>query len=155
MASCRDVEGWRIVSKLREFDFTLCFEEGVILTSILALLLLSATCRIWALRHLPSRVISRKSRWRLWVKLVRSNSFLCLLGTNFASRLCWDWLLSRLASTSSSSCHSNERRRSYGLTSSNHSRCLRLGYSLDRTIVGHGHRQPFSYYFGLFTPSAS
>lgn len=69
MASCRDVEGWRIVSKLREFDFTLCFEEGVILTSLLVLLLLSATCRIWALRYLPSRDISRKSRWRLWVKL--------------------------------------------------------------------------------------
>ncbi|KAG1888634.1 ABC transporter type 1, transmembrane domain-containing protein [Suillus subluteus] len=69
MASCRDVEGWHIVSQLRELDFTLCFEEGVILTSLLALLLLSATCRIWALRYLPSRDISRKSRWRLWAKL--------------------------------------------------------------------------------------
>ncbi|KAG2056246.1 multidrug resistance-associated ABC transporter [Suillus hirtellus] len=70
MASCRDVEGWCIVSNLRELDFTLCFEEGVILTSLLALLLLSATCRIWALRHLPSRDISRKSRWILWAKLI-------------------------------------------------------------------------------------
>ncbi|KAG1786323.1 P-loop containing nucleoside triphosphate hydrolase protein [Suillus plorans] len=70
MASCRDVEGWCIVSKLRELDFTLCFEEGVILTSLLALLLLSATCRIWALRYLPSRDISRKSRWMLWAKLI-------------------------------------------------------------------------------------
>ncbi|KAG1838637.1 P-loop containing nucleoside triphosphate hydrolase protein [Suillus subalutaceus] len=69
MASCRDVEGWHIISQLRELDFTLCFEEGVILTSLLALLLLSATCRIWALRYLPSRDISRKSRWRLWAKL--------------------------------------------------------------------------------------
>ncbi|KAG1776029.1 P-loop containing nucleoside triphosphate hydrolase protein [Suillus placidus] len=69
MASCRDVEGWRIVSKLREFDLTLCFEEGVILTSLLALLLLSAACRIWTLRYLPSRDISRKSGWRLWAKL--------------------------------------------------------------------------------------
>lgn len=131
MASCRDVEGWRIVSKLREFDFTLCFEEGVILTSLLALLLLSATCRIWALRYLPSRDISRKSRWRLWAKLVRTNSLLCLPSTNLADRLCWDWPSSRLASTSSSSCHSSEQYRSYGLTSSNHSRCLRLGYSPD------------------------
>ncbi|KAG2035311.1 P-loop containing nucleoside triphosphate hydrolase protein [Suillus americanus] len=70
MASCHDVEGWHIVSKLRELDFTLCFEEGVILTSLLALLLLSATCRIWALRYLPSRDISRKSSWRLWAKLI-------------------------------------------------------------------------------------
>ncbi|KAG1731999.1 P-loop containing nucleoside triphosphate hydrolase protein [Suillus paluster] len=69
MATCRDVEGWLIVSNLREFDLTLCFEEGVILTSLLALLLLSATYRIWALGYLPSLDISRKSRWRLWVKL--------------------------------------------------------------------------------------
>ncbi|KAG1817496.1 P-loop containing nucleoside triphosphate hydrolase protein [Suillus subaureus] len=52
MASCRDIEGWRIF--------------------LLAVLLLSATCRVWALRYLPSRDISRKSRWRLWAKLVPS-----------------------------------------------------------------------------------
>ncbi|KAG2112527.1 P-loop containing nucleoside triphosphate hydrolase protein [Suillus clintonianus] len=69
MATCRNVEGWHIVSKLREFDLTLCFEEGVLLTSLLALLLLSVTCRIWTLKCLPSRDISRKSHWRLWAKL--------------------------------------------------------------------------------------
>ncbi|KAG0695817.1 P-loop containing nucleoside triphosphate hydrolase protein, partial [Suillus ampliporus] len=69
MATCQDVEGWRIVSELRDFDFTLCFEEGVILTSLLTLLLLSATYRIWLLRYLPSHDISCKSRWRLCAKL--------------------------------------------------------------------------------------
>ncbi|KAG0695819.1 P-loop containing nucleoside triphosphate hydrolase protein [Suillus ampliporus] len=69
MATCRDVEGWRIISERRHFDFTLCFEEGVIVTSLLALLLLSATYRIWVLSYLPSHDISRKSRWRLWAKL--------------------------------------------------------------------------------------
>ena len=72
MATCRDLEGWRIVSWLREFDLTLCFEEGIILTSLLTILLLSALCRIFTLTRLPSRDISRKSRWRLWAKLVRS-----------------------------------------------------------------------------------
>jgi ATP-binding cassette, subfamily C (CFTR/MRP), member 1 len=72
MATCRDLEGWRIVSNLREFDLTLCFEEGIILTSLLAILLLSAISRIGALTRLPSHDISRRSRWRLWAKLVRS-----------------------------------------------------------------------------------
>ncbi|KAJ8592180.1 P-loop containing nucleoside triphosphate hydrolase protein [Rhizopogon salebrosus TDB-379] len=69
MATCRDLEGWRIVSNLREFDLTLCFEEGIILTSLLAILLLSAISRIGALTRLPSHDISRRSRWRLWAKL--------------------------------------------------------------------------------------
>ena len=72
MATCRDIEGWHIVSNLREFDLTLCFEEGVILTSLLTILLFSEIWRICRLTRLPSRIISRTSRWRLWAKLVRS-----------------------------------------------------------------------------------
>lgn len=72
METCRDIEGWHILSKLREFDLTLCFEEGVILTSLLTILLLSAICTIINLTRLPSCNISRTSRWRLWAKLVRS-----------------------------------------------------------------------------------
>jgi hypothetical protein len=34
--TCRDAEGWRAVSRLRDFDTTPCFEEGVLLPSLLA-----------------------------------------------------------------------------------------------------------------------
>ncbi|KAH7888221.1 P-loop containing nucleoside triphosphate hydrolase protein, partial [Phlebopus sp. FC_14] len=69
MASCRDAEGWSVASRLRQFDLTICFEEGVILTSILSTFLLSASSSIWLLTKKPSRDISRKSRWLLWAKL--------------------------------------------------------------------------------------
>ncbi|KAG1740326.1 P-loop containing nucleoside triphosphate hydrolase protein [Suillus lakei] len=105
MATCRDVEGWHIVSKLREFDFTLCFEEGVILTSLLTLLLLSATCRIWALKYLPSRDISRKSRLRLWAKLtllglaIIASSFNLFVVLSFkqTASVVWPYVLEPLA----------------------------------------------------------
>ncbi|KAG6828729.1 hypothetical protein H0H92_006917 [Tricholoma furcatifolium] len=45
MATCRDPEGWRIVSRTREFDTTLCFEEGVLLSGLLAVFLVFATYR--------------------------------------------------------------------------------------------------------------
>ena len=33
--TCRDPEGWGPVSRLRQFDLTPCFEEGVVLSSLL------------------------------------------------------------------------------------------------------------------------
>ncbi|KIJ21067.1 hypothetical protein PAXINDRAFT_106999 [Paxillus involutus ATCC 200175] len=71
MAShCRDAaEGWKFTSQLRNFDMTLCFEEGIIFTSLLVILLVSATFRLWLLTRLPSRDVSFKSHWRLWTKL--------------------------------------------------------------------------------------
>ncbi|KAH7930359.1 P-loop containing nucleoside triphosphate hydrolase protein [Leucogyrophana mollusca] len=70
MATCRDLEGWRIVSRLRDFDLTLCAEEGPVLTSLLGLLLLSALWRLFSLSSVQTRVISRKSRRILWGKLL-------------------------------------------------------------------------------------
>jgi hypothetical protein len=34
--TCRDIEGWRAISRLRSFDTTPCFEEGILLPSLLA-----------------------------------------------------------------------------------------------------------------------
>ncbi|KAF9054330.1 multidrug resistance-associated ABC transporter [Panaeolus papilionaceus] len=60
--SCRHKEGWRIVSPSRDFDLTPCFEEGILLSSLLAFLFLSAVFRSWflLLRHQPLQR-SRKS----------------------------------------------------------------------------------------------
>ncbi|KAH8832587.1 P-loop containing nucleoside triphosphate hydrolase protein [Flagelloscypha sp. PMI_526] len=43
MSRCNDSEGWDIVSRLRAFDLTPCAEEGVVLSTILAL-----TCVLFA-----------------------------------------------------------------------------------------------------------
>ncbi|KAF8844780.1 P-loop containing nucleoside triphosphate hydrolase protein [Paxillus ammoniavirescens] len=107
MASqCRDAaDGWRLTSKLRNFDLALCFEEGVILTSLLAVLLLSATFRLWRLTYLPSRDVSRKSRRRLWSKLTllglalaTSLGVLFLVLTNrVRTAVVWPYILEPLA----------------------------------------------------------
>lgn len=75
-AVCRDVEGWKVISQLRSFDFTLCFQEGIIISTLLTALFLSAACRSWILCIAPSQVRSAKS-WRLLTaKLVRCVRFL-------------------------------------------------------------------------------
>ncbi|KAI6120104.1 P-loop containing nucleoside triphosphate hydrolase protein [Pisolithus croceorrhizus] len=68
---CRDSEGWRTVSALRQFDFSLCFEEGVIFCALLSLFVLAAASRTWYLLHRrSSRALSRKSHLILRVKEV-------------------------------------------------------------------------------------
>ncbi|KAH0839445.1 P-loop containing nucleoside triphosphate hydrolase protein [Lanmaoa asiatica] len=41
LVQCRDRDGWRWTSRLRDFDLSLCAEEGFILTSFLAVLLVA------------------------------------------------------------------------------------------------------------------
>lgn len=72
MASCRDLEGWGPISRFRSFDATLCFEEGVILPSILAVFICSALLQIGIVYSKPSRPRSHKSYQLLWAKLVRT-----------------------------------------------------------------------------------
>jgi hypothetical protein len=67
MATCRDTEGWKAVSRIRDFDTTPCFEEGVILSVLLGVLFLSAVWRSSVLSLLPPR---HNNWWRLRVKLV-------------------------------------------------------------------------------------
>ena len=71
MAFCRDPEGWGPISYIRPFDITPCFEEGVILSSILAgftCLALAGTVNLYAKQPRP---LSQKSRILLYAKLVR------------------------------------------------------------------------------------
>jgi ATP-binding cassette subfamily C (CFTR/MRP) protein 1 len=70
MATCRDPEGWRAISRIRDFDTTLCFEEGIILSVLLGGLLVAATWRSLQLCLLPSRTLTSKSRWLLRSKIV-------------------------------------------------------------------------------------
>ena len=71
LVQCRDSDGWQWTSQLRDFDLSLCIEEGVILTSFLTILIVMALVRIGLLSYAPWRDVSRNGRWRLWAKLVR------------------------------------------------------------------------------------
>ncbi|KAF8548045.1 P-loop containing nucleoside triphosphate hydrolase protein [Imleria badia] len=80
LLECRDRDGWRWTSKFRDFDLSLCAEEGILLTSLLAILVVAALVRVCLLPYAPARVISRNSCWRLWSKLT-------LLGLAFVTSL--------------------------------------------------------------------
>ncbi|KIP05505.1 hypothetical protein PHLGIDRAFT_128871 [Phlebiopsis gigantea 11061_1 CR5-6] len=67
--SCNDPEGWGPVSRLRQFDLTPCFEEGVLLSSVLVLFSVLAVFRCVALRSFKSYSRCKRSRVILWVKL--------------------------------------------------------------------------------------
>ncbi|TCD67602.1 hypothetical protein EIP91_012232 [Steccherinum ochraceum] len=80
--TCRDGEGWGPVSSWRQFDLTPCFEEGILLSSILVIFIIVAAFRCFALYSLESYSRSRKSLWVLWFKL----AFLILAaGTSIAN----------------------------------------------------------------------
>lgn len=68
MAICRDSEGWRVGSSLRNFDFTLCFEEGVILSLLLLIVAVVAAFRVQQLYRLPPRDLTCRSRRLLGIK---------------------------------------------------------------------------------------
>lgn len=65
-----DIEGWRAVSRLRSFDLTPCCEEGIVLSTLLVVLLISSVVTLYFLGGLPKRERTRNSRWLLRAKLV-------------------------------------------------------------------------------------
>lgn len=71
MATCHDPEGWRIISRIRDFDTSLCFEEGVLLSGLLAALLVVATAKSLTLAPDLSKERTRNSWYLLCTKLVR------------------------------------------------------------------------------------
>lgn len=71
MATCREPEGWRIVSLSRDFDLTLCFEEGFILSSLYTVLAISSLLYSLSVCLSPPNQLARRSRWLLAGKLVR------------------------------------------------------------------------------------
>ena len=71
LLTCRgDPEGWRPHSRIRPFDLTPCFEEGAVLSPLLALFAIAAVVACWAIRSQETRDRSRKSLWVLRAKLV-------------------------------------------------------------------------------------
>lgn len=73
LARCANPEGWGPVSPIRTFDLTPCFEEGIVLSTVLVLFLVAAAPRCWVLSSDAVRTRSRKSVWVLRIKLVRSH----------------------------------------------------------------------------------
>ena len=79
MATCRTAhhshrEGWGPVSKLRVFDLTPCFEEGVILSTLLVILLVVSLSRLWGIKSnaAAGHTLTTRSVSVLKAKLVRS-----------------------------------------------------------------------------------
>ncbi|KAI0725334.1 metal resistance protein YCF1 [Fomitopsis betulina] len=69
-ARCSNAEGWGPVSTTRPFDFTPCFEEGILLSTLLVFFVVAAAFRCWALRSKESSPRCRRSVWVLRSKLV-------------------------------------------------------------------------------------
>ncbi|EIN06055.1 multidrug resistance-associated ABC transporter [Punctularia strigosozonata HHB-11173 SS5] len=85
MGACRDREGWKPVSDIRNFDLTPCFEEGILLSTLLVALLVLAIGQSWRLRSLSTIERSRRSVWILRAKLW----LLCLATiTSLANLIC-------------------------------------------------------------------
>ncbi|KAJ7126538.1 P-loop containing nucleoside triphosphate hydrolase protein [Mycena crocata] len=80
MAQCRDAEGFAPVSRLRDFDLTYCFEEGILLSSFLGALLIASVVSSLYLCLETVKARSVKSRLILAGKLA-------LLTLAFASSL--------------------------------------------------------------------
>lgn len=78
MATCRTTyhghrEGWGPVSTLREFDLTPCFEEGIVLSTLLVVLLVVSLFRLWGTKsEVVNRTLTSRSASVLKAKLVRS-----------------------------------------------------------------------------------
>lgn len=68
--SCRDLEGWEAVSRLRPFDTTPCYEEGILFSVLSVVLLTVSLIRSLTLASLESRHVSSWSRGILVTKIV-------------------------------------------------------------------------------------
>ncbi|KAF8638952.1 hypothetical protein AX16_010426 [Volvariella volvacea WC 439] len=80
MIVCRDAEGWGPISPHRDFDLTICFEEGVVLPFLLLFLALGATWRIWVTSGSRFADAVYTGSRILWAKLILL-SLSCALST--------------------------------------------------------------------------
>ena len=71
MAMCHNDEGWRVVSRARPFDLTPCFEEGILLSALLAIVLVSGLFKTLKACLQQAQERTRTSRMVLGAKLVR------------------------------------------------------------------------------------
>ena len=79
---CRDIEGWGTVSRLREFDITPCFEEGVIISSLLFAVFILTLLRTITIYFNQPLERSHKSTQILAIKLVRRSGSFSRYDTN-------------------------------------------------------------------------
>lgn len=71
MDICNNSEGWGPISRLRPFDLTPCFEDGVLNPSLLIALVITASVSSFIhSRHHPLQ-LNPRSKWLLGTKLVR------------------------------------------------------------------------------------
>ncbi|KAJ8094347.1 hypothetical protein PM082_010781 [Marasmius tenuissimus] len=82
---CHDAEGWKTVSSLRSFDLTPCFEEGILLSSLNAVVLVAALYRSFSVGSLNALERETKSRWVLRGKIALLVLALLVSIANFAS----------------------------------------------------------------------
>ncbi|KAG7093889.1 hypothetical protein E1B28_007528 [Marasmius oreades] len=66
---CHDAEGWKTVSLLRSFDLTPCFEEGILLSALYAVVTVTAISRSIFAGRQDALERTNKSRWILRGKL--------------------------------------------------------------------------------------
>lgn len=79
MISCKTTyrghrEGWGPVSTLREFDFTPCFEEGILLSTLYVALFVVSLFRLWEVKSEAAGRPPTLTEWSvlaLRAKLVR------------------------------------------------------------------------------------
>jgi len=175
MATCRTTyhgprEGWGPVSALREFDLTPCFEEGIILSTLLVVLLVVSLFRLWETKSVTvNRALTRRSASVLKAKLVCSCVMLLVPTANVFSQLppslrksvpgpdahrsCSEPLFPLVWQSSPTSFSVTSAFRSFSLISSNHSPCFQQPSSLTPTTNKPEHPlQPF-YSSGPHTPS--
>ena len=70
--TCHHGEGWGPVSRLRPFDLTPCFEEGILFSVPLGSLIVLTLVRVYQLYRLVAlRRTQKINVWLLWGKLVR------------------------------------------------------------------------------------
>jgi len=174
MATCRTTyhghrEGWGPVSTLREFDLTPCFEDGIVLSTLLVVLLVVSLFRLCGIKSKPAdHTLTTRSASVLKAKMVRSVGMLPVSMTGivlylttspFANpneyRSCSGLPSPSAWQTSPSSFSAMSAFRSSGPTSSNRSPYFPQSSSLTPTI--NKPRPPLqpSYSSGPPTPSPS
>jgi len=171
MATCRTTyhghhEGWGPVSTLREFDLTPCFEEGIVLSNILLVLLVVSLFRLWQTKSVTAnRALTSGSASVLKAKLVCPCVMLPVPTVNVFSptadippgayRSCSEPLFPLVWQTSPTSFSATFAFRSSSPISSNRSPCFWQSSSPMPTTNKPGHPlRPF-YSSGPHIPSPS
>lgn len=98
---CRHPEGWGPVSRFRPFDLTPCFEDAVLFSVPLGLLIALSLLRSWHLSRLSAlRRTQRINTWLLWAKLVRGSALFFIVVQHFLTERTTQVILGSILSIS-------------------------------------------------------